>query len=150
MICKKHKKTFYKAPHKLFSGQGCPDCIEPSKGEKYISDVLNKNKIKYSKQFKNKLCKNIFELPFDFCVHLPNDKNLYIEYQGRQHYIFDPTIFGATNPKEARQNFDRGQANDLIKLNFCADNNIPLLVIPYTEFKNTETLLLNFIKQHTN
>jgi len=72
-------------------------------------------------------------LPFDFYV---NNKYL-IEYDGEQHYdqksIFD---------------YEYTHKHDLIKSQWCKENKIPLIRIPYTRYKDLclEDLLLNTSK----
>lgn len=123
------------------SGQGCPKC-RMSHGEKEISRFLKYKKIKFKSQYKFKNCKNKRELPFDF--YLP-DYNLCIEYHGEQHY------------REVRGNFfgerygleDRIK-KDKIKEKYCKDNNIELLVIPYTKFKIIDKIILGFLEGINN
>lgn len=62
---------------------------------------------------------------FDF--YLP-DYNCCIECNGEQHYI-PIDYFGGEDT------FKRQQENDDIKQKFCSENNIKLIVIPYTDFK---------------
>jgi hypothetical protein len=50
--------------------------------------------------------------------------------------------------KQAEKQFKATQINDAIKNKYAADNNIPLLRIPYTEFKNIETILTVFLREH--
>ena len=69
-------------------------------------------------------------LPFDFYLH---DYNVCIEYDGIQH--FKPIeYFGG---EEA---FQKRQLNDKIKTEYCIDNHITLIRLPYTlsedEIKN--------------
>ena len=41
--------------------------------------------------------------------------------------------------------FERQQIRDKIKVEYCAKNNIPLLVIPYWDFKKIEKIVDEFI-----
>ena len=105
-------------------------CMVKSKGEKLIEEILNELKVKFVSQYKFKECKNKRRLPFDF--YLP-DYNTCIEYQGEQHYR--PVKFWGGN-----EGFEKRQQLDKIKSDFCKDNNINLMCLPYTlsddELKN--------------
>ena len=66
-------------------------------------------------------------MPFDF--YLP-DYNVCIEYNGLQHYT---KRFGMSD-----EDFKDRQKKDLIKEQYCEDNNITLINIPYWDYKNIE------------
>ena len=101
-------------------------CIT-SRGEEKIVEILNELGIKYEKEKKFKDCinpKTDYPLRFDF--FLP-DYNCCIEYDGGQHYeAID--YFGGKNT------LTDVQYRDNIKNNFCKENNIQLIRIPYTEY----------------
>lgn len=124
---------------------GCPICKE-SKGERKIRFCLEKLKINFKTQHKFNDCKNKKLLPFDFILWLEN-KILLIEYQGEQH--FKPMGFGSKNPELALEKLKRTQFTDKIKFDYCVKNNIPLLLIPYTEYDNVELILENFFKEQS-
>lgn len=107
-------------PNNILRGSGCPKCNN-SKGEKAISSWLDKIGVLYESQKRFDNCRYKLPLPFDFC--LP-DYNICIEYNGKQHY--EPIdIFGG---EEA---FEGTVRRDKIKEDYCKDNNISLIVIPY-------------------
>lgn len=91
---------------------------------------LNQNNIKYLRQYKFKDCKNILPLPFDF--YLPQ-KKLCIECQGEQHYK-PCTKFGKDYKKEYKIRVFR----DNIKREYCKNNDIILLEIPWNCFDNNK------------
>lgn len=62
------------------------------------------------------------------------DYNIAIEYDGKQH--FEDVYFGG---KEST--LDYVKSNDKIKTEYCKNNNIKLIRIPYTELKNINTIL---------
>lgn len=129
--CKKCLRLFYQqaALHKL-QECGCPHC-KMSHGELTILNWLEKNKIKFKTQKTFPDCKNIARLKFDF--YLPS-YNTCIEYDGEQHYYaFDS--FGG------QQRLDLIRKRDEIKNDYCIKNNIKLIRIPYTEYKNIESIL---------
>ena len=75
-----------------------------------------------------------YNAKFDFYVE---DKYL-IEYDGETHYQYN--LHGWHNEEQ----LDRQQERDAIKTQWCKDNNIPLIRIPYTRLKELqiEDLLL--------
>lgn len=106
-----------------------------SKGNEKIKQLLTEANIPFILEKKFETCKDLKELPFDFYV---NNQYL-IEYDGIQH--FQESIF----------DYEYTHKHDLIKSEWCKNNNIPLIRIPYTHFKQLclEDLLLetsNFIE----
>ena len=129
IICLKHGE-FWQSPHHHTSGQGCPICKE-SEGEKIIRQFLLENKISFEYNYKFTNCKYKRKLPFDFYI---SQYNTCIEYDGRQH--FEPIrFFGGTN------GFEKLKIKDKIKTQYCLDNNIKLIRIPYTKIKNIEYII---------
>jgi len=122
IICHKHG-IFEQTPNSHKRGEGCPKCNE-SKGEKEISKILKSLNINfvYQKKFSN--CKNQKKLSFDF--YLP-DYNTCIEYDGKQH--FQETNYWKNN----KMKLEKTKQNDLIKNNYCKENNIELIRIKYDE-----------------
>ena len=108
---------------------GCYTKIK-SQYETFVSDLLSGLKINYKTQYKFPKCKNVRSLPFDF--YLP-DHNICIECQGQQHY-YAVDFFGGED------NFIKLQKRDKIKSDYCLQNNIMLICLPYTysheEMKN--------------
>jgi very-short-patch-repair endonuclease/uncharacterized C2H2 Zn-finger protein len=131
ITCKTHG-DFKQKPYAHLNGQGCPMCNK-SKGENIIINFLNENNIKYEYQKSFDLCKNKRKLKFDFYL---SDYNLCIEFDGVQH---DNNIeyFGGIRGLKYRKN------NDLIKNNYCKENNIKLIRIKYND--NIENCLKNNI-----
>lgn len=130
--CKIDGNEWMAMPDKILHGQGCPQCNE-SQGERAIRQWLDAHNIRcvYQKSFSD--CKDIKPLPFDF--YLP-DHNVLIEYDGKQHY--EPiSHFGG------EQSFNRTKRHDNIKTEYCKNNNINLLRIPY--FKDVDEELNNFL-----
>jgi very-short-patch-repair endonuclease len=130
IICKIHG-IFEQTPNKHLQGQGCPIC-KVSRGEKEIRQILNNNNIKYKRQQVFDDCKNIRKLQFDF--YLP-EYNTCIEYDGEQHYK-SIEYFGGV------KSFKLRQKRDMIKNDYCKNNNIKLLRIKYDE--NIENKLTEY------
>lgn len=106
-------------------------CLHSS-GESLITELLNKNKLSYIREYRFHdlyLISKQFPLRFDFGIIKNNNLSYLIEYQGRQHYEVSEYFGG--NDK-----FERCIESDNAKIKYCKDNEIPLIVIPYTHFKN--------------
>jgi len=121
---------FPQIPANHLKGVGCPKC-QNSKGENSIEKHLKENNIQFENQKTFSDCKHILLLPFDF--YLPKH-NICIEYDGEQHHK-SIKHFGGD------KKFQRTKYNDKIKTEYCKQNNIQLIRIPYTEFKNIESIL---------
>jgi hypothetical protein len=103
------------------SGLTCSKCFG-STGEKIIANVLNQNGVIYEQEKKMTGCKGKRELRFDF--YIPT-YNICIEYDGRQHFE-SIEYFGGEKQLIQQQTYDK------IKNQYCLDNNIILIRIPYT------------------
>lgn len=121
--------------------KGCPKCAG-SKGEKRIMRYLEDKNISYIQEytFPNCLSDNGRRLRFDFAL-LDKRKNVkcLIEYDGEQH--FKPVHFTDMDEDIMKQNLESCKLRDSIKDDYCKKNNVPLIRIPYTDFKNIETIL---------
>lgn len=136
ILCKcKHNHEWMAYPDSLIRSMGCPKC-KSSKGERKIFLYLQKLNISYNFQFSFDDCKYIERLPFDF--YLPN-YNMCIEYDGEAHYF--PVKFAGMSQEKAEKQFELQQLRDQIKNEYCENNNIKLLRIPYWEFKNIKEIL---------
>lgn len=114
------------------------DCHINSKGEEIIKKFLIDNKIPFEcqKTFSNCKFKDTNRPAFfDFYV---NGKYL-IEYDGEQHFKY------RENGWNTKENFEKIQYRDNYKTNWCFEQNIPLIRIPYTHLSKLclEDLLLN-------
>lgn len=117
---------FYTLPCKVINGHttSC-GCQIMSSGEKLIMNYLKVNNIKYASQYSFEDCCYVHKLRFDFIIFDDENIKCAIEYNGKQHY--QPIdFFGGEN------GFKLTQERDLIKTQYCKDNNIPLYVFPYT------------------
>ncbi len=117
-------------PNDLKNNQGCPVCNE-SKGEKIIRYHLEKNNIEFKQEYRFSDCKYRIPLPFDF--YIPKH-NLCIEFDGEQHYkAYDH--FGGEEKLRLTQKRDK------IKNDYCRDNGLNLLRIPYWNIDSIEKIL---------
>lgn len=120
-------------PGNVLYGFGCPIC-NLSHGEKAIKQYLEDNNIMFTPQKRFDDCRDINPLPFDFYL---DESNKCIEFDGKQH--FEPIdYFGG------EKSFKVLQIHDNIKNEYCKNNNIPLLRIPYNA-TNLAEQLDNFI-----
>jgi len=99
-----------------------PRCFV-SKGERVITEYLKKHHIKFVPQKRYKNCRFKHPLPFDFYL---TDRNLLIEYDGKQHFFIDGRMTKA-------EDFEKHTQKDMIKLKYAIENNIVLLRISYLE-----------------
>jgi DNA-directed RNA polymerase subunit RPC12/RpoP len=118
----------------------CPRCKQ-SLGEKRIEEWLINKNIKYNAEYIIYECRYKRPLPFDFYLE---NLNCCIEYQGEQHY--KPKDFNSQGKIIAEQNFIEQKIKDEIKVNFCKNNNILLIVIPYWNYKNIEVILSQILE----
>lgn len=140
-VCNKEWKSNY---NNIKNGNCCPHCSS-SKGELKISEVFDKYKINYIREIGFSECKNILPLPFDFGVYENGKLKFLCEYQGIQHY--EPVDFASKGSEWAEKQFFINQKKDTLKKEFCKNNNIPLLEIPYWDFNNIENIIVDFIKE---
>ena len=119
-------ETAYVSSVTLLRGQiSCGKCIG-SKGELKIADILTKNNIPFEAEKIFDTCKftdTHKNARFDFYV---NNKYI-IEYDGLQHFKeYDEWV--------GKNGFEKIKSHDLFKNQWCKENDIPLIRIPYTHF----------------
>lgn len=114
-----------------------------SLGEKRIATLLTENKITYQKEYIFKNCKDKKQpYRFDFAIFENGKIKCLIEYQGKQHY-FQNSGWG--------EDLLDIQFRDNQKSKYCQENNIPLIIIPYTDYDKIDTqYLLNKISEVKN
>lgn len=123
----------------ILSGHGCPHCCK-SNYEKTVEAILIDNGINYEDQYKYDSCRDELPLPFDF--HLI-DYNTLIEVDGQGHYM--PVNFNGVSDEKAEMIFERTKKHDNIKTNFCKENGINLIRIPYFVLDNKDIDLEDYI-----
>lgn len=117
--------------HVLKQGQMSCGCNK-SKGELKIAQLLLEAGIPFETQKTFDTCKfpdSNWPAKFDFFV----DGKYLIEYDGIQH-------FDSRFDWNSDENFKKIQSRDQYKTQWCQNNNIPLIRIPYTKY---ETLVLS-------
>lgn len=111
----------------------CRKCTKSTSiAEKTIEAFLLKYNIEYSAEYRFDGCKDINCLPFDF--YLPR-LNMCIEFDGEQHY----------RPIYGEKNFDTVLFHDKIKDDYCKDNGINLVRIPYYKRNDLESILTDLL-----
>lgn len=110
----------------------CNDCSSKttiSKGEEAIAKLLQEHKISFEQQKTFETCRfnDTNQLAkFDFFIPL---QNYLIEFDGEQH-------FGVSDSSAWKEKVSRIPQRDAYKNQWCKDNNILLIRIPYTRLKN--------------
>ncbi|MCK9319831.1 hypothetical protein [Methanoculleus sp.] len=112
-------------------------CIQ-SKMEFKAKKYFDKMSINYIQQYTYDDCKYKGILRFDF--YLPN-YDCCVEFDGIQH--FEVVDFGGNNLEKATEKFRVTQIKDEIKNNYCKNNNIKLIRIPYWDFDNYKNILFD-------
>lgn len=137
IICKLHGEFKQTPVHHINCKCGCPKC-NMSHGEQILLQYFIKNNIKYIEQYEVTVPSTIRKtkkIYIDF--YLP-EYNTYIEYNGKQHYIMQEGFGGTLK-------FEQQVSRDIFLRNYCINNNIKLIEIPYTE-KDPINYLINFLK----
>ena len=138
IICHKHG-VFYQTPNIHLSGCGCP-CCKQTKGEAMIEEFLRDNGIEYFREYKIPntflFCDRKYLL-IDF--YLPQF-NLFIEYNGQQHY-YPVSIYGGED------SYKMQVERDMSLRQYCAENKITLIEIPYNKRDEINKILTQLLKQ---
>lgn len=102
--------------------QSC-GCLK-SVGEEKISKILTDNNIPFERE---KIFNDFKPYRYDFYV----DNKYVIEYDGKQH-------FQEYNWGDENHTIEESQNRDALKNNYCHQNNIPIIRIPYTHLNDLE------------
>ena len=105
--------------------QSC-GCERRSHGELALAKILSENNISYVQEYSAFKYASGMSAKFDFFV----ENKYFIEYDGETHYQYN--IHGWHNEEQLKAQQER----DIIKNQWCKDNNIPLIRIPYTHLDN--------------
>lgn len=131
-ICECGTETITTSAHLKSGHTSSCGCIM-SLGEAKIVGLLTEHNIEFKKNISHGLI-----LPtggkarYDFSIY-DNDGNLkyLIEYDGLQHYSYFENSAWDKNGK-----FEIRQDSDKLKNEWCIENNIPLIRIPFSQYKN--------------
>jgi very-short-patch-repair endonuclease len=127
--------VFEQRPKDHLLGEGCSKC-GASKGEKAIREWLFSHGIEFEEQKIFRDCRGKKRpLPFDF--YIPN-RNACIEYDGEQH-------FGVGRRSKDENvnilNYHKTVQSDEVKTQYCSNNGIYLLRIPYQQIRDIGSIL---------
>ena len=113
--------------------QSC-GCDRRSHGELKIAEILKEKSIPFEQEYKAFKFSTGAWAKFDFFIN----NQYFIEYDGETHYKYN--LHGWHTEEQLKAQLER----DAIKNQWCKENNIPLIRIPYTQLKNLkiEDLLL--------
>jgi hypothetical protein len=134
IVCRKHG-PFEQEPNSHVGGVGCPKCSE-SKGEGLVRRYLEAKKIAYRQEH---LIRKIGY--FDFAVKRRD--RVFIEFHGGQHY--HSCTFGSKRPHAGIKTLISTIRRDRKKERWCQDNRVPLLVIPYWDYRRIWDILDEFL-----
>ena len=142
--CRIHNVPFTTSPRTFLykSGKGCPLCVQ-SNGEIKMNNILQNHNFEVENQYIFPDCKYINPLRYD---GYDKSNRIAYEYQGQQHYY--PVDFAGKGQKWAEEQFDVVQKRDAIKREYCKNNNIILIEIPYWEYDNMENFLIEEWKKY--
>lgn len=141
VICPSHGK-FDQTPDVHLRGSGCPRCVS-SLPMREIINSLERQGLSYITEKTFPLLKGDKLLRFD--VYVPS-LNLCIEYDGPHHT--QPVTYGSMTPADAVTQFEKQQQHDDLKNQFCEDNNIELIRIPYTDY-NPGAIVASYIAERS-
>lgn len=102
-------------------------CERRSHGELKIAEILFNNNISFEQEYRPFKFSNGYYASFDFYVN----NQYFIEFDGIQHFKSRKNNSGWNTEKSLQQTQER----DAIKNQWCKDNNIPLIRIPYTHLE---------------
>ena len=121
---------YFVTPDNLLRGKGCPSCgHRRSKLMRCVEKYLNAHDIAFESEKRFEGCRDQRPLPFDY--YLP-DYHLCIEVDGIQHFT------GWNHDGTSLQYIQR---HDQIKTDYCIQNDIRLLRLPYYDYENFDELL---------
>jgi hypothetical protein len=147
ITCPEHG-DFWQTPNGHLKGSGCSVCSE-SHGERVIRHILGEilptTGVDFVQEHRILECTHKRPLPFDFAVMERGVVVGLIEYQGEQHYT--PIRFASLSDLKGTQRLEVVRERDAIKVRYAAAEGIPLLIIPYWDFCNIESLVTGFLRQ---
>lgn len=103
--------------------KSCGCMKNKSYGEEDIAQLLTKEKIPFITQKTFNDCKSLSGRKYRFDFYVNNE--YIIEYDGSQHFTYSESGW------DTLEHFQDTRKNDLIKNQYCFENNIPIIRIPF-------------------
>ena len=125
--------------------KNCTGKFVGSAGEFRIVKILNELKVdyQYDKSYRGVRDKGL--LRFDFVLNPDSDNPAIIEFDGEQH--FQVVRWGRQSQAQAQKAYDNTIRRDKIKNDFCDDNDICMIRIPFHEKDNIENMVKDFVER---
>lgn len=128
-------------PDNLLRGKNCPKCsIRQSHYMDIVENYLDSNNISYIKEKTFDDCRNIRKLPFDYYIE---SLNTCIEVDGEFHYDINNRF------KDWKSSYEQVKFRDQLKTDYCKNNDIKLIRLPYYEEYNFSNILDKELKANT-
>lgn len=105
-------------------------CINDSKGVEKIKKILQEHNVPYENEKTFSTCyprNSKYKCRFDFFIN----NSYLLEYDGEQHFLT-----GKESGFYTEEAIQKMKENDSYKNNWCKENNIPLIRIPYTKLSS--------------
>lgn len=131
IICPIHGE-FIQIWNNHLKGEGCPKCNK-SQGEKTVTKYLESKNITYIEQYKINIPKDINRSGIAYIDFYLPAYNIFIEYNGEQHYIPKKRFGGITS-------FRRQQKRDQYVRDYCQNKGIKLIEIKFNENINNKLI----------
>lgn len=96
-----------------------------SKGEVMVANWLEENNISYKQEYLVRFPFLVKKKPFVFIDFYLPEHNIFIEYNGKQHYEYVPYFH------KSPDDFTKQQTRDNNVRSYCEQNGIKLIEIPY-------------------
>lgn len=128
----------------VYGKDRCKICCGVSAGENKIYELLTANNIKFEhdKSYKDLKYPDTGGVPrFDFRITQKSDCDYIIEFDGEQHFKKVPMF-------DSIETFNKRLSRDKFKNDWCKQNNIPMIRIPFDRLKGLciDDLLLDTTK----
>lgn len=120
----------------------CNKCTARESNNEYqVRKALESLGLNFAQEYRFKNCRNIYPLPFDFAVFDEAENRLLflIEVDGEHH--FKPVTFSGIDKDRANKRFKKRKVNDTIKTEYCIDNKIKLIRIPYWQVDEANNII---------
>ena len=133
MLHSKCGEKYESTPDNFLQGARCPYCAMPI-GEKRIMRWLRRNNIRFKTQYTFEGLRDKKNLRFDFAI---------FDHEGLK-YLIEAFHF---NKFYGGRTYEIMEYHDRLKDEFCIDNGIPLIRIPYWQYKEIESILKRELAQ---